>query len=808
MWRDVRDALRGFGRTPAFTTAATLALGIAIGANAAIFSLVDGLWLRPPGIDRPGELVRLFQTSQTSTEGSWSYPEFEALGDRAASLAGVMAVGRRGAVMAAADGTPDLLLANVVSLNFFSSLGVRPAAGRLFSPADAPALEAEPAVVLGHAFWQRRFGGNASIVGTRITLGIDPGTPVVVLGVLPSSFRELDPDADRDLWMPVTTWVAMHGTEEFASRADRWFDVVGRLGRGQSAEAAGAEVEAVAAALAAEWPETNTARGARVVPDLTYRLRNGGSTVAALMGLVLIVVLITCVNVAHLLMARAAGRRRELALRTALGAGRRHLVRQLFIEAGVLGALGAAAGLLAAAWLIRILPWVLVPPPGFRSFEVFQIDGRVALFTLGVTMVTTLLFGLAPAFAAARTNVNALIKGDSALTGAPHVDRLVGRALVVGQIAVSLALVYGAAVLAESFRAAGRSDLGFSRAPMLTAWIPYGDAPMALLDEGARRVAALPGVADVAVAIRAPLSLSGSGLAQPVVVPGGPAPAAGAPPDVKYAAVSANYFEVLGGTIGRGRAFTEAESRGGEPVALVNEAFVDRFFPGVDPVGRFIRPGGPDAPDHRVLGVTTNAAISRIGEPAEPYFYVPYWRERTGEATLLIRPAAGAGSIGPEVRAALRELDPRLDPRLLVTMGQYIEFSSSPFRTTAALATTLSAIGLLLMTLGIYGVMTYQTARRTREIGIRVAVGAARGQVLRLVLGEGWRLVAAGLVAGVPLALGAGWAMTSLLFGVGPWSAPALVLAAALLAAAVSAATFVPAWRATRVNPMTALRES
>ncbi len=339
-------------------------------------------------------------------------------------------------------------------------------------------------VVLGHDFWLRRFGGDASVVGSRITLGTDPGTPVTVMGVLPVSFRELDPDSDRDLWMPTTTWATMHGAAELEGRDNRWFQLVGRLRPGQSAEAAGAEVATLAATLASEWPDTNTARSGRVVGDLTYRLRGGGSTIAALLGLVLIVVLITCVNIAHLLMARAAGRRRELALRTALGAGRRHLIRQLFVEAGVLGALGAAAGLVVAAWLIRLLPWFLVAPPGFRSFEVFQADGRVVLFTLGVTAMTTLLFGLAPAFAAARADVNALIKGDSALTGAPRTDRLVGHGLVVVQIAVSLALVYGAAVLAASFREIGRTDLGFSRAPMLTAWVPYGDAPSSCSTKG------------------------------------------------------------------------------------------------------------------------------------------------------------------------------------------------------------------------------------------------------------------------------------------------------------------------------------
>jgi len=806
MWRDVRDALRGLRRTPAFTMTAVLALGIAIGANATIFSLVDGLWLRPPGIERPGDLVRIFQTTQTTAEGSWSFPEFERLRDRAASVA-VVAVGRRGAILEDRGGTPELLLANVVSLDFFTVLGVQPASGRLFSPADRSALEAEPAVVLGHAFWQRRFGGDHAVVGGRIILGTDPGTPVTVLGVLPASFREIDPDSDRDLWMPTTTWAAMHGPEEFDSRRNRWFQLYGRLARGETADSASAEIGTIASALATEWPDSNTSRGGRAAGDLEYRLEGGGGTVVTLMGLVLIVVVITCVNIAHLLMARAAGRRRELALRTALGAGRRHLVRQLLVEAGLLGVLGAAAGLLVSSWLIRVLPWFLVAPPGFRSFELFQADSRVVLFTLGLTALTTLFFGLAPAFAAARTNVNALIKGDSALTGAPHIDRVVGRTLVVAQIAVSLALVYGAAVLAASFREVGRTELGFSRAPMLTAWVPYGDAPVSLLEAGAERVAALPGVRDVAVAIRAPLSLSGSGLARPVVVPDSSAPAAEAPPDVKFAAVSANYFEVMGATITAGRAFTEAESKSGEPVALINAAFAARFFPDSDPVGRFIRPGGPDAPDHRIVGVTSNAVIARIGETPEPYFYVPYWRQRTGEGTLLIRPAGSLDLLGPDVRAALRDVDTRLDPRFIITMQQYIEFSSSSYRTTAALATSLGAIGLLLMTLGIYGVVTYQTARRTRELGIRMAIGAGRGQVLRLVLGEGWRLAGAGLVTGIPLALVAGWAMTSLLFGVSPWSVPALLTAAGVLLGAVSAATLLPAWRATRVSPMTALRE-
>ncbi|HUF48184.1 MAG TPA: ADOP family duplicated permease [Vicinamibacterales bacterium] len=805
MLRDVRDALRGFGRTPGFTAAATLALGVAIGSAAAIFSLVDGLWLRPPGAARPQELVRVFQTSPASSEGNWSWPEYEALRDRTTSLAGLAAMGRRGAVMPGPDGSPELLLANVVSLDFFTVMDVVPAAGRLFSPLDERALAAEPAVVLGHAFWLRRFGGDVSIVGRPITLGVDPGTPVTVVGVLPKTFREIDPAADRDLWMPVTTWAALNGREEFDQRTDRWFHLIGRLESTGTNASATDEVRAVAAALAAEWPATNTDRSARLQPDVAYRLETGGSNIAALMGLVLAVVLITCVNIAHLLFARAAARRREMALRTAIGASRGRLIRLLLVEAGTLGALGAGAGLLTGAWLVRALPWFLATPPGFRSSEVFLIDGRVLIFSLGVAVVTTMLFGLAPAIQAARANVSGLLKGGAGRTGAPRLDRRIGHGLMVGQIGVSLALVYGAAVLAQSARAIERTDLGFSRDPIVTAWIPYGDAPMSIVQEAVDRVAALRGVGDVAIAIRAPLSLSGSGLAQPVGVPGSLVSHATAPPDVRYGAVSANYFDVMGTPIVRGRAFTEAESRGGEPVAVVTQAFVERFFPDVDPIGRLVQLRGVD---HRVVGVAADASLNRIGQAAEPYFYLPYWRQRHGEGTLLIRPDGPTAPAAADLRAALGGFDRRLDARLVVSMPQYIAFASSDYRTTAALAATLSAIGLFLMTVGIYGVLTYQTSRRAREIGIRVAVGAARVEVMRLVLADGLRLTAAGLLLGIPLALLTGRGLSSLLYGVGPWSWPTLLAASVVLVAAVLGATWVPAWRATRVSPMTALRDS
>jgi predicted permease len=500
MWRDIRYAAHGLRRNPLFTLAAVLALGLAIGANATIFGLADGLWLRPPAVTRPGDLVRVFQTTETSAYGTFSFPEYTTLRDETSSFGGVIARGRRGAVMAGADGLPELLLANVVSLNFFTALGVTPEHGRVFTPDDEAALEADPGIVLGHAFWRRRFGGDPSIVGQSIDLGREGRLPVRVLGVLPESFRELDADSDRDLWMPPETWAAMSGRDEFQAQDNRWFDVVGRLGEGIGVDAAHDEVVALAAGMARDFPGTNAGRSARAVSDIGYRLETGGVNAMALLGLVLIVVLITCVNIANLLLARTAARTRELAVRVALGAGRWPLVRQLMVESGLIGALGAVCGLLVAAWLFRLVPGILVEPPGFRSFAVFEADARVVMFTVGLTLVTTFLFGIVPALVATRTDVAVVIKGESAMGGSRRLDRTFRQVLVVGQVAVSLVLLYAASVLAQSFVEARSADLGFARRPILAVWVPFGAAPQVLTSDASRQLEQLPGVTHVAVA--------------------------------------------------------------------------------------------------------------------------------------------------------------------------------------------------------------------------------------------------------------------------------------------------------------------
>jgi predicted permease len=781
-----------------------MALALAIGANGAIFSLVDGLWFRPPGIRSPSAIVRVFSTTATDQSGLWSYPEYAALRDQTSSFAGVIARGHRGALLTGKDGASELLLVNVVSLNFFTTLGVTPAYGRLFAPGDEESLAKVPGIVLGHAFWRRHFGGDPGVVGRPVPLG---GKGVTVLAVLPAGFREIEADLDRDLWMPPATWTLLSDAAEFTRRDARWFDVLARRQAGVSAAAANTEVGAIASSLARDFPESNRGRGARVVSDLDYRLEQGGVSAVALLALVLLVVLITCVNVANLLLARAAGRTRELAVRVALGAGRQRLLRQLMLESALLGAAGAIAGIVVAMWLIRILPALLVQPPGFQSPLLFETDLRVVLFTMGVTTLTTVLFGLAPSLIAARTDVAALVKSEP-LTASPwQRGRRLGGAFVVGQVALSLVLLSVAAVLAKSFFETRRADLGFARKPLLTAWAT-DSVPRAVGAQAIAQLEALPGVKHVAVAIRAPLSLSGGGRSRAIVTEDMATPPATGYPQVKFNAVSASYFETLDIPLQAGRVFTPADDTDGEPSIVVNERFATEFFPGRSPIGRIVRVGGPSSPPHRIVGVVANTVINQLNEAPEPYFYVPLWRGDYGELTFLIETSGDPTAVAPAVRASLRQTDERLDPRHLVTMAQYVAYSASSYQATAALSAGLGLVGLVLTALGVYGVVASRAVRRTKEIGIRVALGAARGQVLRLVLAEGARLGLLGIAIGIPAALATTRVIRSLLFGVDPWDVSALIVAIAALCVALAAATFVPAWRAVRTSPAIALRES
>ena len=739
MTRDLRYAATALLRSPMFTVTATLALGLAIGANAAIFGLVDALWFRPPGVRSPSSLVRVFATSSTERQGAWSFPEFVDIRDGVGAFDGVVARGRRGAMLASADGTPELVLVNVVSANFFTTLGVNALHGRVFTDADPSTAGAT--AVLGHAFWQTRFGGDPSIAGRTIPLGRAGSIPVTVLGVLPPTFRDLDAGTDRDIWLPPVTWRQLAGRNDFDDRASRWFDVFARLGPRASATAADAETSILAQSFASRFPSISAGRGAHVVSDFDHRVESGGANAAVLLALVLLVIAITCVNVSNLLLARAEGRAAELALRAALGAARWRITRQLMAESILLGALGCVAGLAIGTWLIHLLPSIMGAPPGFRSVLVFESDARVIAFTLGTTVLTTLLFGIAPSVMATRTDVSSIIKAGSGLTGSGRSGGGLRHALVVAQIAVSLVLLCAAGVLVRSFGQTRLADLGFTRSPVLTAWGSSVDVPRDTAMNAVRQLEALTGVTGAAVALRAPLSLSGGGIAQPVFLPHAPAEAAAGLPSVKFNAVSSNYFTVLGTRLIRGRAFDHQDQMGGTPAIIVNERFAGQFFPGRDPLAGVVRLGGPAGIDHRIVGIAQNAAINAIGEASEPYFYLPYWARPYGEITFFMTTAGDAALLAMPARNVLRSLDSRLEPRRLITMREYIDHSARVYQTTALLASTLGSIGLMLTAIGVYGAIAYRVTQRSRELAVRVAIGAAPSQVMAMMLGEASRLV-------------------------------------------------------------------
>lgn len=821
MWRDLRYALVTLLRTPIFTLAATLALGLAVGANATIFGLIDGLWFRPPGVRDPGSLVRVYSRSDRSSHDVWSFPEYREISEQIHSLDGVVALGRRGATLHGDDGSSTLLLANVVSIDFFTVLGVNAEHGRVFAPGDEDALRAQPAVVLGNAFWRRQFGGDPSVVGSTIYLERGRPLPVTVIGVLPRHFRDVDAAADRDLWMPPETWAHLVNPDDFRGdferRDSRWFEVFARRRAGTSTDAATSELAVLASSLAAAYPDTNAGRGAWVQSDFDYRVENGGANAKVLLGLVLLVVAITCVNLANLLLARGAARARELAVRVALGASRGRVLRELMAESIVIGVFGVVAGMTIALWLIRLLPAVLVPPPGFVSRLLFQADGRVLAFTLIVSLVTTVMFGVVPSWIAARADAAPVMKGTFGTEAAAPQARVTRNALVVIQVAVSLVLLCAAGVLVRSFVESARAHLGFERKPVLTAWVTGSNAPSSTWSAAVRDLEALPGVTRVAVAIRAPLSLSGQGLARPVVVDGIPHDPAAGLPTVRFNAVSANYFATMGTRVVRGRTFDAADEREGELTVVISGRCAKQFFGEADPLGRILRIGPAGGSPHRIIGVVEDATvISHLGEPVVPYMYLPYWRGRYGEITYLLETSVPAVELTSQVKAALKQVHPGLEPRRVIAMSDYVAYAGSSYQATAALAASLGVLGLLLTAIGVYGVIAYRTSRRTREIGIRVALGAARPDVLRLVLGHGMGVAILGILLGLPIALWVtdlmGSQMTemtgTLLFGVQPWDLKSFAVAAGVLALAVAAATFIPAWRATRVTPSVALRDA
>jgi predicted permease len=802
---DLWYGLRAIARSPAFALAAILSLGIGIGVNTAIFSLIDATWFRPMAVPHENRIARVFTTSPDQNEGWFSWPEYEEFAKQSRSFSGVVAVGGRGARIPRPDGTMELVLINAVSENFFSTLGVNAAAGRLFAPEDGHALTEHPVVVLGHAFWRRRYNGDPSIVGRQIELegGSGGRMLVTVCGVLPESFRGTGGSAERDIWMPPQTFTALRGSGDFSQRGFRWFEVLGRIRPGTSVRTASAEAAVIASRLAANWPDTNRGRSARVISDFAYRLQGTRGPGVVFGGVVLLVLLMSSVNVANLLIARAAARGREMSIRAAMGAGRARIVRQVFTESCLLGAGGLLAGVLLGWAFIRILPAIIGEVPGYHAAMVHaDLDQRVLIFSALLSLATTVLFGLAPAVDASRVELGPLMRSTSGLGLARGLRTR--QVLVAPQVALSFVLLALAALLISSYARTRTADLGIARREQLVLFCALADNMNPR--EAVAHLRALPGVQDVAMAIRTPLSVDEGGRGAPVTFPDRPEIGRATPLEIKYNAIDSRFLRVMGTPVVRGRDFDETDQNSGPPVVLISQTMAARFWAGRDPLGATIRVGPPPGVERRIVGIVRDVRFNSIDQPPEPYMYLPWYRGQYGEATFIVNTRQPAELLKDTGRRALIAMDRRLDPMTVSTEGELIRFSGLQYQLLAELLSVFGLIGLVLSAIGLYGVVAWSVTHRTQEIGIRLALGASRGATLGLVLRQTALVEGAGMVVGLALAMTVTKLGSAMLYETSPWDPGMLAAAAAMLGTVLLVASFIPANRATRIEPMPALR--
>jgi predicted permease len=807
--RDLRYAIRRLKNAPGFSATVVLTLALGIGASSAIFCLMDGLWLHPLPAPRSSELARVFATTQQDSEGLFTFGDYQVIAQRASAFRGLAAIGRRGSLMPRPDGTSTMLLTNVVSSNFFDVLGVKPALGRAFHAQDAERLRTHPAVLLGYGFWRREFNADPSMVGRPITLlrGRDHLNQVEVIGVLPPEFREIDPNSDRDLWMPAETWAALVGPSELTSNEFRWFNVVGRLAPGTTAAAANDQVAAIAQSLQRADPASHHGRGARAVSDFKYRMDLAGTTGLVLFAVVACVVVLATVNAAHLLMARALTRRAEVALRISLGARRATVARQLLLENAVLGIAALAAGLCFAAVIAAALPHLLVLEPAMFNavpgFATFHLDWRVFAFASALSLATMLLLAVVPLVQAGRTELISALQTGSDMRTEGRTPAL-RRAAIWLQIGLSFALLVSTMALVRSFLNTRTQSIGLTRDQVLVAFTQDPDEPMR--SDVLSRLRALPGVKAAAFGIRAPLMPSEGGIAAKVLLPSHPE--LHVPAEIKYNAVSQNFLDVTGTRVVMGREFTAEDSTSGPPVVLVSNAMARKYWAGANPIGQLVRlpkfNGGSDI-ELRVVGVVEDTPVNQVGEIAEPYMYIPFRFSSMGEVTFVIETAQSAMALAPDVRQVLIRANPLLDPMFITSLPELIRYSTGGYQMMAEFVSALGLVALTLTVAGLYGFLAFRVTQRRREIGIRMALGATRRATGLLILRDTARMTGIGLLLGVAVCTASVRIEASVLFGVKPFDALSIASALLIMMAAVAAAAWIPVRRAASVEPMQVL---
>lgn len=823
MLQDLRGAARIFRTRPAVALVAVLSLALGLGAVAGAVSLLDALGFRPPAVSNPDALVQIRALGGGSS-GRTSYSDYEDLRVRARTFSGLAVYGIKGAGLSGPEGPPQVVLLGTVSLNYFDTLGVTPRIGRAFVPEDG-AAGAPPVVLLSHRTWQRRFNGDPAVVGRTIDLN---GAASLVIGILPREFTGLDAALAPDVWMPLTAWrTLVPGTgdlPEIGSREARWLTVVGRLDTAPSRTdrlralagftppalaSAQSDIDVIAAALRQAYPATSRDQRFAVVSLATARAGRVLAVAILLWIVVGMVVLVGCANVAGLLLGRAEERKREMAIRVALGASPRRLVRQLLTESLALSAVSIAAGLLLGFCIIRSFP-ALLPPMGIPLGFEFRLDARAMLVTAAAGAFTVVVFGLWPAVTASRQAIAHAARGEG--TGGGLRKRSPRAVLVVCQIAVSCVLLVSGGLLGRSALNSQAIDPGFEVRPLLLVSLsPIAAgysmaASQTFFRDLVDRVSAAPGIERVSLARRIPLDPNGGGAARDIVLPGRPAPPDGSGLHVKFNSVLPGYFDVMGTRLVRGRAFTDRDGATGPKVVVINETMASRYWPDRTALGERIRVQGPGAGEFEVIGVVRDGKINRLTETPEPYMFFSLSQVPSAELTLIVQAGADPVRATVVVRNVLRELDPRMPTLQMLTLAQHMRYASYEARVAAILVASLSFAGLLLSLIGVYGVMSSTVASRTKEIGVRMALGAASADILREVMRRAFVLAMWGVGVGVAIALAVARVLAGSLYGVGPADPATFVAAAAALTCMAMLASWGPARRATLVDPIASLR--
>jgi putative ABC transport system permease protein len=804
LWQDIRYALRSFSKNASFTAIAVITLALGIGANTAIFSAVNTVILRPLAFANPERLVVVWETNNQRNlnkefAGAANFSDWQ---DRNQVFEAMAAYMKWNVNLTGVD-DPERIPSALVTGSFFDTLGVRASIGRTLIPGDDTEGN-DDVVVISHKLWQRRFGGDPAIIGQQIRIGQGSAT---VVGVMPSDFKF--PDNEVDLWTPFPITPA-----QTASRQGKFLKVIARLKAGASIEQAQSEMDSIAAGLEQQYPDSNTGAGVNIVSMQEDDVRNSRQSLLILLGTVGFVLLIACANVANMFLTQTVSRQKEMAIRAALGASRRRLMRQLLTESLMLSLTGGVLGLLLALWGVDALS--SINPGNIPRLDEINIDGRVLFFSLIISLVTSLLCGTVPALITSTPDLNSTLKDEGRSSTGSSSGKL-RSILVVAEVALALVLLAGAGLMIRSFLNIQKVEPGFNPENIITMSVTLPTSKYrqtsqqtAFFQDVINRIDQIPGVRSVGAIQDIPLRQN-SMTYEDLSIEGKASMPDGQVISAAYRVVTPGYFQTMSLPLITGRWFTERDNASSLPVVLINRSMSERYFRDEDPVGKRMKFGGDDSPWYEVIGVVSD--VKHMGLDAEegPAFYQPHSQRRTSFnflrwMTLAVKTEGDSLAMTPQIKGQVLAVDKDQPVYNIATMEQLLSDSLASPRFSTLLLGLFALLALVLSATGIYGVMSNSVMHRTREIGVRMALGAQPQDVMKMVIGQGMRLVVIGIVAGLVAALALTRLIMSLLFGVMPTDPITFAAITLLLAAVAFLACYIPARRATKVDPISALR--